>query len=288
MKKVKLFSLAVISATVLGIGSQLSNTVSAFSNPSVVYAWDNDDNSGQNNQNSNNQNTNNGNSGNESNAPSRNTGNQEDSNSISGQLKGYKPVKAQDMQNARESSSWLTSMIGVAISFLVIAVFAFTGFITACDLVYMYVPFVRKFLYSAGTDGTGAMTGMGGGGGSTSIFGLQWVSDEAVAVSSMLGGSAQATGHAGGGIMGGGFGGGYGGGFGGGFGAQPNDVQQKGGKSAIRVYVGKRVVALTFLGIASVLLFTSAFTDFGINVGGMLLNLLAAIQDKLSGISFGG
>ena len=54
------------------------------------------------------------------------------------------------------------------------------------------------------------------------------------------------------------------------------------------VYVGKRVVALTFLGIASVLLFTSAFTDFGINVGGMLLNLLAAIQDKLSGISFGG
>ena len=104
----------------------------------------------------------------------------------------------------------------------------------------------------------------------------------------MLGGSAQATGHAGGGMMGGGFGGGYGGGFGGGFGAQPNDVQQKGGKSAIRVYVGKRVVALTFLGIASVLLFTSAFTDFGINVGGMLLNLLAAIQDKLSGISFGG
>ena len=272
MKKVKLFSLAVISATVLGIGSQLPNTVSTFSNPSVVYAWDNDDNSGQNNQNSNNQNTNNGNSGNESNAPSRNTGNQEDSNSISGQLKGYKPVKAQDMQNARESSSWLTSMIGVAISFLVIAVF----------------PFVRKFLYSAGTDGTGAMTGMGGGGGSTSIFGLQWVSDEAVAVSSMLGGSAQATGHAGGGMMGGGFGGGYGGGFGGGFGAQPNDVQQKGGKSAIRVYVGKRVVALTFLGIASVLLFTSAFTDFGINVGGMLLNLLAAIQDKLSGISFGG
>ena len=75
MKKVKLFSLAVISATVLGIGSQLPNTVSTFSNPSVVYAWDNDDNSGQNNQNSNNQNTNNGNSGNESNAPSGNTGN---------------------------------------------------------------------------------------------------------------------------------------------------------------------------------------------------------------------
>ena len=289
MKKVKLFSLAVISATVLGIGSQLPNTVSTFSNPSVVYAWDNDNNSGQNNQNSNNQNTNNGNTGNESNAPSRNTGNQDDSNSISGQLKGYKPVKAQDMQNARESSSWLTSMIGVAISFLVIAVFAFTGFITACDLVYMYVPFVRKFLYSPGTDGTGAMTGMGGGGStSTSILGLQWVSDEAVAVSSMLGGSAQATGHAGGGMMGGGFGGGYGGGFGGGFGAQPNDVQQKGGKSVIRVYLGKRVVALVLLGVASVLLFTSAFTDFGINAGGMILNILSVIQEKMSSINFGG
>ena len=288
MKKVKLFSLAVISATVLGIGSQLPNTVSTFSNPSVVYAWDNDDNSGQNNQNSNNQNTNNGNSGNESNAPSVNTNNRDDSNSISGQLKGYKAVNSEDMKHARESSGWLTSILGVAISFLVILVFAFTGVITACDLVYMYIPPLRKFLYSPGTDGTGAMTGMGGGGGSTSIFGVQWVSDEAVSVSALLEGSAQAHGHGGGGMMSEGFGGGYGGGFGGGFGAQPNDVQQKGGKSAIRVYLGKRVVALTLLGVASVLLFTSAFTDFGINVGGMLLNLLAAVQDKLSGIDFGG
>ena len=283
MKKVKLFSLAVISATVLGISSQLPNTVSTFSNPSVVYAWDNDDNSGQNNQNNNN-----GNSNNEANTPSGNTNNRDDSNSISGQLKGYKAVNSEDMKHARESSGWLTSILGVVISFLVILVFAFTGVITACDLVYMYIPPLRKFLYSPGTDGTGAMTGMGGGGGSTSIFGVQWVSDEAVSVSALLGGSAQAHGHGGGGMMGGGFGGGYGGGFGGGFGAQPNDVQQKGGKSAIRVYLGKRVVALTLLGVASVLLFTSAFTDFGINVGGMLLNLLAAVQDKLSGINFGG
>ena len=283
MKKVKLFSLAVISATVLGISSQLPNTVSTFSNPSVVYAWDNDDNSGQNNQNNNN-----GNSNNEANTPSGNTNNRDDSNSISGQLKGYKAVNSEDMKHARESSGWLTSILGVVISFLVILVFPFTGVITACDLVYMYIPPLRKFLYSPGTDGTGAMTGMGGGGGSTSIFGVQWVSDEAVSVSALLGGSAQAHGHGGGGMMGGGFGGGYGGGFGGGFGAQPNDVQQKGGKSAIRVYLGKRVVALTLLGVASVLLFTSAFTDFGINVGGMLLNLLAAVQDKLSGINFGG
>ena len=288
MKKVKLFSLAVISATVLGIGSQLPNAVSTFSNPSVVYAWDNDDNSGQSNQNSNNQNNNNGNSNNEANTPSGNTNNRDDSNSISSQLKGYKAVNSEDMKHARESSGWLTSILGVVISFLVILVFAFTGVITACDLVYMYIPPLRKFLYSPGTDGTGAMTGMGGGGGSTSIFGVQWVSDEAVSVSALLGGSAQAHGHGGGGMMGGGFGGGYGGGFGGGFGAQPNDVQQKGGKSAIRVYLGKRVVALTLLGVASVLLFTSAFTDFGINVGGMLLNLLAAVQDKLSGINFGG
>lgn len=308
MKKVKLFSLVALSVAVVGVGSQLAETHLTARKDNIVYAWDDDNNSGnQGNGNQGNSNGNgtqgNSNGGNQGNngGGDRATSNQDttnvntvdrtDPNNISNQLKGYRPVKSEDIQNARQNSGWLTDIIGMGISLLIILTFAFTGFITAADLFYLYFPPIRKFLYSAGTDGTGGMTGMGGmggnGGGSTSFLGLQWVSDEAVAVSSMLGGSAQATGH-GGGMMGGGFGGGYGGGFGGGFGAQPNDVQQKGGKSVIRVYLGKRVVALVLLGVASVLLFTSAFTDFGINAGGMILNILSVIQEKMSSINFGG
>lgn len=281
MKKVRLFSLAVISTAILGIGSQTVTTYNSSNQINTVYAWDGETDSSNSNQANSDSSRGNGSNQQQGNSNSSHR----DQNNISDQLKGYKSISPEDMQNARANSQWLTSIIGVAISFLIIAVFAFTGFITACDLLYMYVPFVRKFLYSPGTDGTGAMTGMGGTG-STSLLNFQWVSDEAVAVASMLGGSAQATGHMSGGmpgVMGGG-------GFGGpafGMGAQNPQVQQNGGKSPIRVYIGKRLVALTLLGVASVLLFTSAFTDFGINVGGLLLQILSIIQEKLLSIGLG-
>jgi hypothetical protein len=281
MKKVRLFSLAVISTAILGIGSQTVTTYNSSNQINTVYAWDGETDSSNSNQANSDSSRGNGSNQQQGSSNSSNR----DQNNISDQLKGYKSISPEDMQNARANSQWLTSIIGVAISFLIIAVFAFTGFITACDLLYMYVPFVRKFLYSPGTDGTGAMTGMGGTG-STSLLNFQWVSDEAVAVASMLGGSAQATGHMSGGmpgVMGGG-------GFGGpafGMGAQNPQVQQNGGKSPIRVYIGKRLVALTLLGVASVLLFTSAFTDFGINVGGLLLQILSIIQEKLLSIGLG-
>jgi hypothetical protein len=100
-------------------------------------------------------------------------------------------------------------------------------------------------LYTPGTDGAGGMSGMNGTG-KTSLLGIQWVSDEAVQVASMLGGSAQATGHGGGMSPMGGFGGGFGGGYGGvGLGAQPQQVQQNGGRSPIRAYLSKRLVFLT-------------------------------------------
>ena len=69
-------------------------------------------------------------------------------------------------------------------------------------------------------------------------------------------------------------------------GAQSHSVQQNGGKSPIRIYLGKRIGFLFFLGIATVLLFTSAFTDFGINVGGLILRVLAIIAEKLSSFQF--
>ena len=184
------------------------------------------------------------------------------------------------MAKARQSSSWLTDIIGYAISLLVILTFLGIGLITALDVLYMAFPPVRSFLYTAGTDGAGGMSGMNMSGNS-SIGGRQWVSDEAVQVASMLGGSAQATGHAPGMGMGMPMG------MMGMPGAQSPQKQQGGGRVAIGVYLQKRVVFLFFLGLASVLLFTSAFTDFGINVGGMVLELLSMLVEKMSNIHFG-
>lgn len=286
MKK-RLYTSLVCGAMLLGVG--LTPVVSHFVNndTNIVYALDNFGNSSDNG-NSNSNSNSNSNNGATTGSAETNSGTTGDVNThverqgsdVSDTLKGFKPVTKEDMAKARQSSSWLTDIIGYAISILVILTFLGIGLITALDVLYMAFPPVRSFLYTAGTDGAGGMSGMNMSGNS-SIGGRQWVSDEAVQVASMLGGSAQATGHAPGMGMG----------MPMGMmempGAQSPQKQQGGGRVAIGVYLQKRVVFLFFLGLASVLLFTSAFTDFGINVGGMVLELLSMLVEKMSNIHFG-
>lgn len=205
--------------------------------------------------------------------------------SITDQFKNNAPIKSEDLARAKQQSSWITNLLGLAVSTIFYIILGFVSLVTVLDLGYLYVPFIRPYLYTAGTDGTGGFTGQGSVGGG-SILGKQWVSDEAVQVASMLGGSAQATGHGGGGgFGGGGFGGGFGGGGfgGGGFGAQPQQTQEKGGKSVAYIYLKKRIVALIFLGVAAVLLlFTSVFTDFGFNIGGLIFRVIDIISGKIN------
>ena len=279
MKK-RLYTSLVCGAMLLGVG--FTPVVSHFVNndTNIVYALDNFGNSSDNG-NSTKENTTNSAETNSGITGDVNTGTgQRQGSDVSDTLKGFKPVTKEDMAKARQSSSWLTDIIGYAISLLVILTFLGIGLITALDVLYMAFPPVRSFLYTAGTDGAGGMSGMNMSGNS-SIGGRQWVSDEAVQVASMLGGSAQATGHAPGMGMGMPMG------MMGMPGAQSPQKQQGGGRVAIGVYLQKRVVFLFFLGLASVLLFTSAFTDFGINVGGMVLELLSMLVEKMSNIHFG-
>ena len=279
MKK-RLYTSLVCGAMLLGVG--FTPVVSHFVNndTNIVYALDNFGNSSDNG-NSTKENTTNSAETNSGTTGDVNTGTgQRQGSDVSDTLKGFKPVPKEDMAKARQSSSWLTDIIGYAISLLVILTFLGIGLITALDVLYMAFPPVRSFLYTAGTDGAGGMSGMNMSGNS-SIGGRQWVSDEAVQVASMLGGSAQATGHAPGMGMGMPMG------MMGMPGAQSPQKQQGGGRVAIGVYLQKRVVFLFFLGLASVLLFTSAFTDFGINVGGMVLELLSMLVEKMSNIHFG-
>lgn len=279
MKK-RLYTSLVCGAMLLGVG--FTPVVSHFVNndTNIVYALDNFGNSSD-NSNSTKENTTDSAETNSGTTGDVNTGTgQRQGSDVSDTLKGFKPVTKEDMAKARQSSSWLTDIIGYAISLLVILTFLGIGLITALDVLYMAFPPVRSFLYTAGTDGAGGMSGMNMSGNS-SIGGRQWVSDEAVQVASMLGGSAQATGHAPGMGMGMPMG------MMGMPGAQSPQKQQGGGRVAIGVYLQKRVVFLFFLGLASVLLFTSAFTDFGINVGGMVLELLSMLVEKMSNIHFG-
>lgn len=212
---------------------------------------------------------------------------------VSDAFKGFKPVDKQDIETARAKSSWLTDIIGVITSFIIYFTYIGVFLISALDMLYLTFPPVRSYLYTAGTSGTGSSSGMGMGGmggnpsGRTSLMGIQWVSDEAVQVASLLGGESQSNTMGGGGMgmgMGMGFGGGGfgGGGFGG---AQQN--AKSGGKSAIKTYVQKRVVFLVYLGVASVLLFTSIFTDFGINVGGLIVEFVLFLIDKINSINIG-
>ena len=279
MKK-RLYTSLVCGAMLLGVG--FTPVVSHFVNndTNIVYALDNFGNSSDSSK-STKENTTNSAETNSGTTGDVNTGTgQRQGSDVSDTLKGFKPVTKEDMAKARQSSSWLTDIIGYAISILVILTFLGIGLITALDVLYMAFPPVRSFLYTAGTDGAGGMSGMNMSGNS-SIGGRQWVSDEAVQVASMLGGSAQATGHAPGMGMGMPMG------MMGMPGAQSPQKQQGGGRVAIGVYLQKRVVFLFFLGLASVLLFTSAFTDFGINVGGMVLELLSMLVEKMSNIHFG-
>ena len=204
-------------------------------------------------------------------------------------LRGIKVVDENSLNEAKANSGWLFWLSGIVISTIILVTWAAIGIISVLDLMYLFVPVVRPYLYTAGTDGTGASTGMGGmgyggmmGGAQPakagSILGLQWISDEAVQVSALLGGSAQATGHAVGGM-------GYGG-MGMGMGMQSDATQKRGGKVVIATYLRKRVVALVVFGIACVLLFTSAFTDFGMNIGGMLLQFLSFLAEKMNIIKF--
>lgn len=270
MKKEKLLSLVAISFLAVAVGVVAPITV-PYINNGIVYAQDNLNSFDNNTETT------------ESSDIQSNNTKVDRGNSVSDELKGWKPIDSEDMQNARASSAWLTDLIGVAISFIMIIIFSVIGLITALDMLYIGVPWSRGMLYTPGTDGAGGLSGMNGTG-KTSLLGIQWVSDEAVQVASMLGGSAQATGH--GGVMSpmGGFGGGYGGV---GLGAQPQQVQQNGGRSPIRAYLSKRLVFLVYLGICSVLLFSSMFTDFGINLGGFILDLLSNIMSKMSTFNFG-
>lgn len=203
-------------------------------------------------------------------------------------------MTAEQLQKASDTLSPVTNFIGYIVGVLVILAIAFVGVVTALDIMYIAVPFTRKFLYKAGTDGTGGFTGGYGAGGYGMRGGMamgvggatgattkptQWVSDEAVACAAMLGGSAQSVGPMGGAGLGmGGYGMGGMGGMGGAMAAQQQNITVK---SVIWMYLKKRAFFLIVLMVAIMVLTSSAILGTGINLAKWSVKIINSFNTKI-------
>lgn len=208
-----------------------------------------------------------------------------DSNDVGDILSGYQAMTSDQLEQASMWASPLTNIIGYAIGIIIILIVMLVGLITALDLLYIAVPPVRNILYKAGTDGTGAYTGgmgaggygMGGYGRSMGMMGVggasggtmkptQWVSDEAVACASLLGGSQQAVNNGNAMNMG--------------VGAQNRPPMRM--KSVIWVYFKKRALFIVLLMVAIMVLTSSAIMGTGVNLAQWVLRLIMMLNGKIS------
>lgn len=159
--------------------------------------------------------------------------------------------------------------------------------ITILDLLYIGVPFTRKFLnpeygqsQGGGMGGMGmggmGMGGMGMGGGQPQQSRkLQLISDEAKQATALLtGGQSQGGGMGMGGMGMGGMG------MMGGMGGQQEPPKTR---SVIIDYFKKRLFFLILFGIVFVLFSTTFFFDTGIKLGNWLLNLFMSGKDAIPG-----
>lgn len=216
---------------------------------------------------------------------------------VSDFLKGYTPVTEQQMETAQNYASPITNLFGNLAGLIIILVSAAIVCVTACDLAYIGLPFMRSILnpgYNAQGGGMQSMGGMGGFGGRMGMgmggmqggqaqgqeYGLhrRWVSDEAV-LCVQANNPMQQQGGMGGGMMGGGMMG-MGSGMMGG-----QQQQQQPTKSVIMEYLKKRTIFLVIFAVATILLTSSIFTDCGINIAQLLFKVMDKVNKMISGVN---
>ena len=226
-----------------------------------------------------------------------------DDNALSNYMGTYNAIDNENMAAANKIASPIVNFIGTAIGFIMLIVSAGIVLVTALDLAYIGIPFVRDYLNPQAAGGaSGGMGGMGGYGGgmggygggmggygggmggamqqqqqSGNILKRRWVSDEAVACVPQGGASQQSMGGMGG--MGG-FGGGYGGGMGGMGGGMQQ--QQQPTKSVIADYLKKRSVFIVIFTIAAIILTSSILTKSGINLASLLFKILEKVNGSIA------
>jgi hypothetical protein len=213
-----------------------------------------------------------------------------DDSAMSDYLSGYNAVSSDNMSAASTLATPIANAIGTITGFIMIIVSAGIFLITALDLAYIGLPFLRPMLNpQAGAGAGGGMGAMGGGfggspmggmGGGAQPQGRKWISDEAEACVAQAGGG----GAQGGGMMpgGGGFGGG---GFGSPMGGMGGGAQPQPTKSVILMYLKKRAFFLIIFAVASIVLMSSIFTDCGINLAALLTKIMNKFNNTLGNVN---
>lgn len=211
--------------------------------------------------------------------------------SISDYMRGHDAVSKKDMESASKIASPIVALIGKATGVIILLVDALIFLVTALDLLYIAVPFTRKYLNPANLQqgggmmpgmGMGARMGMGmsmGGGaqGTVDPNAHKWVSDEAVAAI-MMSQPQQQGGMTGGMGMGMGMGG-YGGM------QQQQPQQQQSTKSTITTYFKKRIIFIVVFAIATTILMSSILVDCGLNLAQLMYKILGVFNDGISNVN---
>ena len=199
----------------------------------------------------------------------------DDDRAMSNYLGEHRGVTSEQLNSASKMLSPVTNAMGY-IAAVIIALPASAIFIiTALDILYIAVPPVRPYLYTAGTDGTGAYTagrygpgGYGPGGypqgGSGSRGGgrtRQLISDEAVACAALLGGSSRTENM---GDVG-----------------QQRSNETKG--SVIKAYLVKRAGFMVLFVLCVVILMSSALMGTGANLANFGIKVITAVNKIVKG-----
>lgn len=197
--------------------------------------------------------------------------------SVADFFRNQRGVTGTQLNEASNAISPITNAIGW-VSGVIIALIAVGIFlVTAIDLLYIAIPPIRPFLYTAGTDGTGASTA----GRYPSMYGgayggmqnqqqkrrIQFVSDECVQICALMGGSAPTEGI---GMMN----------RMGGYGAQPQNQMSRG--SVIGAYLKKRAVFIVILVVSIIVLMSSALMGFGVNLALWGIKIISAISNAIA------
>lgn len=192
--------------------------------------------------------------------------------SILDYMRGHNAVTNDDMSKASKMTSPITKMIGTLIGIINLLTVALIFLITSLDIMYISVPFIRKFLYPAGSiqqSGGGVM----GGQPQANTNSHKWISEDCL--NAMTEAQPQQQG------MGMGMGMGMGGM--GGMGGQPQAVPAK---QVIGVYLKKRILFLVLFGVCSTILMSSLFLDCGLNLAQLIYKIGEMLNGGLSEVNF--
>lgn len=242
---------------------------------------------------------------------------------LSDALRGLQPVGQEQMDRASTLVSPFANIVGTFTGVILLGTAIVVGAITALDLSYIMIPFLRSLLnpnYMTGgaqaqggamggmpMGGMGMRGGMMGGGmmgggmmggaqqqapAMQSFWKRQWVSDEAVycvntyALAATGGAQPQGGGMPmGGGMMGGGMGMMGGGMMGGGMmGGGAQPAQPMPLKNVALEYLKKRTFVLIIFAAASIILTSSVLTGCGINLGQLVIKIMNKLNGNLANI----